>query len=64
MTPLPRHDYYLPLPAGGVWKEIVNSDAVQYGGSGVGNMGTVTAKNGGAALMLPPLATIMLEFVG
>jgi 1,4-alpha-glucan branching enzyme len=43
---------------------MVNSDAVQYGGSGVGNMGTVTAKAGGAVLMLPPLATIMLEFVG
>jgi 1,4-alpha-glucan branching enzyme len=64
MTPLPRHGYYLPLPADGTWKEMVNSDAVQYGGSGVGNMGTVTAKDGGAVLMLPPLATIMLEFVG
>jgi|GEM_PF-5098591 len=43
---------------------MVNSDALQYGGSGLGNLGTVTAKNGGASLTLPPLATIMLEFAG
>jgi 1,4-alpha-glucan branching enzyme len=61
MTPIPRVAYRLPLPADGTWKEMVNSDALQYGGSGMGNMGTVTATNGSAALTLPPLATIMLE---
>jgi len=61
MTPIPRHAYQVPLPADGTWKEMVNSDALQYGGSGMGNLGTVTARNGSAALTLPPLATIMLE---
>ena len=64
MTPVVRHDYRVPLPAGGTWKEMVNSDALQYGGSGVGNLGIVTAKDGSAVLTLPPLATIMLEHVG
>ena len=64
MTPVPRHAYRVPLPADGIWKEMVNSDALQYGGSGMGNLGTVTARNGGAALTLPPLATIMLEHSG
>ena len=64
MTPVPRHGYHVPLPADGVWKEMVNSDALQYGGSGVGYLGAVTAKDGGAVLTLPPLATIMLEHTG
>jgi len=64
MTPVPRHDYHVPLPADGIWKEMVNSDALQYGGSGIGNLGTVTAKDGSAVLTLPPLATIMLEHTG
>jgi 1,4-alpha-glucan branching enzyme len=61
MTPIPRHAYRVSLPADGIWKEMVNSDALQYGGSGIGNLGTVTAKDGSAELTLPPLATIMLE---
>lgn len=64
MTPVPRHSYRLPLPAAGTWKEIVNSDALQYGGSGMGNMGTVIADAHGADITLPPLATIMLEHTG
>jgi 1,4-alpha-glucan branching enzyme len=64
MTPIPRHGYRVPLPADGTWKEMVNSDALQYGGSGMGNLGTVTATDGSAALTLPPLATIMLEHSG
>jgi 1,4-alpha-glucan branching enzyme len=64
MTPVPRHQYRVPLPADGTWKEMVNSDALQYGGSGLGNLGAVIAKDGGASLTLPPLATIMLEHNG
>ena len=43
---------------------MVNSDALQYGGSGVGNLGAVSCARGFAFLTLPPLATIMLEYVG
>jgi 1,4-alpha-glucan branching enzyme len=64
MTPVIRENYRVPLPVDGTWKEMVNSDALQYGGSGVGNMGSVTARDGGATLTLPPLATIMLEHAG
>jgi len=60
MTPVTRTDYRVPLPADGTWKEMVNSDALQYGGSGVGNMGAVSCLSGMATLTLPPLATIML----
>ena len=46
----------------------MNSDAIDYGGSGKGNAGLVEARQadgGGASatMLLPPLATIMLEFV-
>jgi 1,4-alpha-glucan branching enzyme len=64
MTPIPRHSYRVPLPADGIWKEMVNSDALQYGGSGIGNLGAVITKDGSAALTLPPLATVMLEYTG
>ena len=36
----------------------------EYGGSGQGNLGSITAVGGGADLTLPPLATIMLEYEG
>jgi 1,4-alpha-glucan branching enzyme len=47
----------------------MNSDAADYGGSGKGNGGAVQAtpgEDGGAVgtMLLPPLSTIMLEFVG
>jgi 1,4-alpha-glucan branching enzyme len=66
-TPVPRENYYLPLPKAGAWREIMNTDAKLYGGSGRGNSGEVVARtsNGGvaAAMTLPPLATVMLEYV-
>ncbi|PSJ61397.1 1,4-alpha-glucan branching protein GlgB [Pseudaminobacter soli (ex Li et al. 2025)] len=67
-TPVPREDYRLPLPEAGKWREIVNTDASDYGGSGRGNGGLVEAVAGAdgnihGTLLLPPLATIMLEFV-
>jgi 1,4-alpha-glucan branching enzyme len=65
-TPVPRPDYGLPLPHAGRWREVLNSDAEHYGGSGIGNMGSVTAVSGatgtGAFVSLPPLATIILEY--
>ena len=67
-TPVERDNYRVPLPAAGKWREIMNSDALDYGGSGKGNQGLVEARHadgGGASatMLLPPLATIMLEFV-
>ena len=64
MTPALRTGYRLPLPHDGVWREVLNSDAETYGGSGQGNLGLVRAEQGAAHVTLPPLATIMLEFEG
>jgi 1,4-alpha-glucan branching enzyme len=64
MTPALHTHYRLPLPQDGVWAEVLNSDAANYGGSGQGNMGQVTASGGAAHIVLPPLATIMLQFKG
>jgi 1,4-alpha-glucan branching enzyme len=59
--------YRVGLPWGGVWEEIVNTDAEEYGGSGVGNFGSVTASDehwwgrpASAELALPPLGAIFL----
>jgi 1,4-alpha-glucan branching enzyme len=65
-TPVPRENYRVPLPAAGRWREVMNTDAADYGGSGKGNAGVVVAEvNAGgevsATMLLPPLATIMLE---
>lgn len=64
-TPVYRENYRLRLPAEGRWREILNTDADIYGGSGKGNGGRVQAVSAGgsihATITLPPLATIMLE---
>jgi 1,4-alpha-glucan branching enzyme len=64
-TPVPRQGYALPFPVAGRWREIINTDAHAYGGSGLGNMGAVTAeasplngKPAQAQVTLPPLATL------
>jgi 1,4-alpha-glucan branching enzyme len=66
-TPLVRRNYAVGVPQGGVWRELLNSDARVYGGSGVGNFGAVEAApvpaNGrtqALTLTLPPLGCILL----
>jgi 1,4-alpha-glucan branching enzyme len=63
----PHESYRLPLPFAGAWREAVNTDATPYGGSGVGNLGVVTAVDqpygdqpASATLRLPPLGTLWL----
>ena len=67
-TPVPRHDYKVGVPSGGVWKELLNSDAKEYGGSGTGNLGRVDAHDEGSdgfahtlTLTIPPLAIVFLK---
>ncbi|HEX2147401.1 MAG TPA: 1,4-alpha-glucan branching protein GlgB [Pseudorhizobium sp.] len=64
-TPVYREQHRVPLPIAGRWREILNTDAEIYGGSGKGNGGRVRAVDAGgtiaATMTLPPLATIMLE---
>ena len=63
-TPQPRHGYRIGLPFTGRWRELLNTDASEYGGSGLGNLGSVEAAASpshgmpaSATLLLPPLAT-------
>jgi 1,4-alpha-glucan branching enzyme len=66
-TPVPRHDYEVGTPAAGRWREILNSDADDYGGSGIGNLGGVEAAAtpwrhmpAHAKVTLPPLGCVWL----
>jgi 1,4-alpha-glucan branching enzyme len=67
-TPLPRTNYLVGVPLRGFWREILNSDARDYGGAGWGNLGGLesspVAMHGRAnsiSLTLPPLSTIVLK---
>jgi len=67
-TPVPRTNYIVGVPSGGCWRELANSDATPYGGSGMGNLGGVEAQPVAAhgrlhslALTLPPLTVLMLK---
>jgi 1,4-alpha-glucan branching enzyme len=67
MAPVVREAYRIGVPQGGAWAERLNTDAAAYGGSGVGNAGTLQASAEGMhgqpaslSLTLPPLATIFL----
>ncbi len=67
-TPVPRTNYIVGVPQGGYWRELANSDATLYGGSGMGNLGGVAAAPVAAhgrlhslALTLPPLAVVMFK---
>jgi 1,4-alpha-glucan branching enzyme len=66
-TPIERSAYRVGVPRGGLYVELLNSDAVDYGGSGTGNLGALPADDvpfhGRAhslSLNLPPLGAIVL----
>ncbi|MDR3220437.1 MAG: 1,4-alpha-glucan branching protein GlgB [Candidatus Accumulibacter sp.] len=72
LTPVPRHDYRIGAPRGGGYREVLNTDAAIYGGSGVGN-GPVLLEaeetpwmghSHSLVLTLPPLAAIVLAHAG
>ena len=67
---VPRANYRVGVPERGLWEEFFNSDAAQYGGSGLGNWGGVTTRPialhghyDSLTLMLPPLGVILLKLV-
>ncbi|HEX2009821.1 MAG TPA: 1,4-alpha-glucan branching protein GlgB [Roseateles sp.] len=62
-TPVPRHGYRLPVPAGfKAWRECLNTDSAHYGGSNVGNLDAPlpARADGTIGVTLPPLATLFL----
>jgi 1,4-alpha-glucan branching enzyme len=67
-TPVTHFNYRIGVPQPGLWREILNSDAREYGGSGQGNLGGVEAAlnpcHGRAyslTITLPPLTAVFLQ---
>ena len=67
-TPVTRYDYRVGVPTGGYWKEVLNSDAGEYGGSGHGNLGGINAmpvpyhgRYHSFPLIVPPLGIIFFK---
>jgi 1,4-alpha-glucan branching enzyme len=67
-TPVPRYQYVVGVPEGGYWKEALNSDALDYGGSGHGNFGGVESapvSSYGMAhslsITVPPLGMVVFK---
>lgn len=67
-TPVPRTEYRVGVPHDGEWRELLNSDATVYWGSGMGNAGGVVAEpvpwNGrpySVNLVLPPLSVLFFK---
>jgi 1,4-alpha-glucan branching enzyme len=70
-TPVPRENVLVGVPLPGLWREVLNSDAADYGGSGVGNfaqVSTVPVTSHGRFqalnMRLPPLGILILEHAG
>jgi 1,4-alpha-glucan branching enzyme len=67
-TPVPRLGYRVGVPQQGFWRELANSDALVYAGSGMGNLGGTGSQPVAAhgrphslLLTLPPLATLVFK---
>ncbi len=68
---VPHHQYKIGLPRAGTWREVVNTDSELYAGSGVGNLGSVTAHDepshglpASGHLTVPPLGAVWLRYDG
>ncbi len=67
-TPVPRPAYRIGVPHTGIWREILNTDAADYGGSNLGNFGATTAtpipahgQPASVTILVPPLATMYFQ---
>jgi 1,4-alpha-glucan branching enzyme len=70
-TPMLLHNYRVGVPKTGFWQEVLNSDAVLFGGSGQGNFGGLEASpipfHGhyqSLELILPPLGIVVFKHQG
>jgi 1,4-alpha-glucan branching enzyme len=68
---VPHRDHRIGLPKAGLWREVLNTDAEDYGGSGMGNLGTVAADDepwhgrpASAVVQVPPCGVLWLEPAG
>ena len=69
MTPSVHAGHRVGVPGPGYYRELINTDALDYGGSGVGNAGGVQAEHHGShgrtwsiSVVVPPLATLLFEY--
>jgi 1,4-alpha-glucan branching enzyme len=68
-TPVPRSNFMIGVPHAGKWRELLNTDARDYGGAGWGNLGAVESvpvsshgRVDSLTLSLPPLSTLMFRW--
>jgi len=60
-SPVPHHHYRLPIPSPGTWREVLNTDAMELGGTGMLNQDR--SGEDSIEIALPPLATIWLKAI-
>jgi 1,4-alpha-glucan branching enzyme len=67
-TPEVRDHYRVGVPRAGAWREVLNSDAVEFGGGGKGNLGRVTSvpigwngRRDSISVTLPPLGAVFFK---
>ena len=62
-SPVPQEWYTMPFPSSGTWREVINTDDLAYGGSGITNEKVLASADSGnqVTLRIPPLATIWLQ---
>ena len=60
-SPVPHESYQLPFPSAGTWTEVLNTDEIGYGGSGVKNTDVIVAESQMALVRIPPLATVWFK---
>ena len=60
-SPVPHENYQLPFPNAGVWCEVLNTDDLEFGGSGVSNEPLIVGASQIASVGIPPLATVWFK---
>ena len=60
-SPVPHESYQLPFPSAGTWQEVLNTDDLAYGGSGIRNEQVVVSPSQIASVKIPPLATVWFK---
>jgi len=60
-SPVPHENYQLPFPSAGIWREVLNTDAAAFGGSGVSNDQIIIGASQIASVRIPPLATVWFK---
>jgi 1,4-alpha-glucan branching enzyme len=60
-SPVPHENYQLPFPSAGIWREVLNTDELAFGGSGVSNEQLIVGASQIASVRIPPLATVWFK---